>query len=218
MIIPAIIPKSLKDLRNQLARVPFASQVQIDVVDGVFAPQTSWPYAGDVRHFDLVNPIPDFKIGIDLMAQDIIPSIIEWLSVDIERMIIHIEAASPAELEQAFNLCEQSRVAVGLAIENDTTLKVVEPYLDRVDFVQVMGIAQIGSQGQPFDERVLQRIVDLKSLHSDLVISVDGSVNERTLPRLLSAGAERFVVGSAIMGSTDPQRVFDQLSELSQAT
>ena len=68
------------------------------------------------------------------------------------------------------------------------------------DFVQVMGIAEIGYQGEPFAEAALGRIRELRQAFPDLVMSVDGGVSSDTIVRLVEAGAQRFVSGSAIFG------------------
>jgi ribulose-phosphate 3-epimerase len=77
-----------------------------------------------------------------------------------------------------------------------------------------MGIHNIGSQGQPFDTEVLERIKELKNLFPELTISIDGSVNEKTIPLLRAAGADRFVSGSAILNTEDPVAAYERLSRL----
>jgi ribulose-phosphate 3-epimerase len=77
-----------------------------------------------------------------------------------------------------------------------------------------MGIHDIGSQGQPFDTEVLERIKHLKNLFPELIISIDGSVNEKTIPLLLEAGADRFVSGSAILNDENPKSAYERLSAL----
>ena len=53
------------------------------------------------------------------------------------------------------------------------------------------GIEKVGFQGEAFDERVLKQIIDLRLKYPELIISVDGAVNEETAPKLLEAGANR---------------------------
>ena len=77
-----------------------------------------------------------------------------------------------------------------------------------------MGIKEIGSQGQPFDERVLSRIRELKSIAPAILVSIDGSVTTETLPRLKEAGALRFISGSAILKAEEPREAFDALLRL----
>jgi ribulose-phosphate 3-epimerase len=94
-------------------------------------------------------------------------------------------------------------VELGVALGLDTPIDAIAPFIHAVNFVQFMGIAKIGYQGQPFDERVICRIKNLRGAHSEVIISVDGGVNLETAPLLLEAGADRLVVGSAIFESGD---------------
>ena len=77
-----------------------------------------------------------------------------------------------------------------------------------------MGIEHIGAQGEPFDERVLSQIKSLRVLYPELIISVDGSVNEETAPLLVQAGANRLVVGSALMKSFDMRETMRELESI----
>jgi ribulose-phosphate 3-epimerase len=61
---------------------------------------------------------------------------------------------------------------------------------------------------------VLARIAELHMKYPDLEVSIDGSVNETTLPRLREAGARRFVAGSSILGADDPEAAFRSLERL----
>jgi pentose-5-phosphate-3-epimerase len=71
---------------------------------------------------------------------------------------------------------------------------------DIIDFVQVMGIANIGYQGEPFQEESLDIISNLKERYPDLVISIDGGVSVDTIADLHDAGVDRFVSGSGVYG------------------
>src|SRR5690606_8604221 len=101
---------------------------------------------------------------------------------------------------------------LGFSIGNDTPLETLEAVIGYADYIQLMGIATIGAQGQPFDERVIERIRTFSDAHAaTLPISIDGSVNADTLPRLVEAGADRAVVGSAILGAADPRVAYEAL-------
>jgi len=89
-------------------------------------------------------------------------------------------------------------VEIGMAIGVNTSNKELEKWLDKIDYVQFMGIAKIGSQGQPFDNRVLRKIKDFRKTHPNVIIQVDGGVNATNAPLLIEAGVDRLVVGSAI--------------------
>jgi len=222
-IIPAIMPDSQEDLIEKATRVrghvPLA---QVDIMDGVFVKSKSWPYTtGGVKRDEyflaLTNQdegLPfwdDLDYEIDLMISEPEKHIDEWLPLGASRLIFHIESIKDSDAfwghdiwkEGARDIGGEKVVEVGLALNPDTSLDAILPYVPLLDFVQCMGITKIGYQGQEFDERVLEQINQLRVKFPNLKISVDGSVNRETIPLLRSAGANRVVSGSAIFGSND---------------
>ncbi|OHA46001.1 MAG: hypothetical protein A2541_00465 [Candidatus Taylorbacteria bacterium RIFOXYD2_FULL_36_9] len=81
-----------------------------------------------------------------------------------------------------------------------------------VDFVQFMGIDNIGFQDQEFDDRVLEKVSDLRSQYPNIPISVDGGVDFDNAADLISAGATKLVSGSAIFESEDIARAIHDLA------
>lgn len=205
-IIPAVIPQSFDYLEDTLASIrPFTNEVQIDIVDGVFVPFTSWPHKGG-KIADLVTFTTDFDIEMDLMVKHPEEVLREYAETGVKSIVIHLESVSDFAIIQKEKANHGFKL--GLSILNDSPLSLLEGYLEDADYVQLMGIAQIGSQGQPFDERVLDRIRELRAKSPNLMISIDGSVNETTIPLLKEAGANRFVSGSAILKSSNPEETF----------
>jgi ribulose-phosphate 3-epimerase len=210
-IAPAIIPESLAHLRESLALVrPFTREVQVDIVDGDFVPFTSWPYVPKASVEDLALFTPTFTIEMDLMVrrpEEVIPL---YARVGVRSMVVHVE--STEDLGRIFMQRRELGFSLGLSVGNDTPLSHVTDHIEEIDYVQLMGIAHIGSQGQPFDVRVLERIAFLKERYPKLMVSVDGGVKEDTLPKLIEAGADRAVAGSAIFAAEDPEAAYAHLS------
>ncbi|MDO8521124.1 MAG: hypothetical protein Q7S52_03340 [bacterium] len=222
-IIPAIMPDSYDDLCEKAERVRgLVPLAQIDIMDGVFVPSKSWPYrtggtAKDARFVLLAKQdesLPYFEeldYEIDLMIAEPEKHIDEWLPLGASRLIFHIESIKNHEMfwghdifkEGARDIGGEKVIQVGLAINPETLLSAIEPYIGRVDFVQCMGIAKIGYQSQPFDERVLEQVNKFRVKYPNLTISVDGGVSLRTASELKAAGANRLVAGSAIFGAKD---------------
>ena len=221
-IIPAIMLQSFGDLRETVERfVGLVKVVQIDVMDGIFVPSSDWPYIE--KDEDQLLPfsrgeeelpfIHEVAYEIDLMVANPKREGIRWLSAGAERLVFHIESIDISDAEElavAFRSAamhdirgDDARhavsVEIGIALNTDTPNKNIEHVLPYVDFVQCMGITKIGYQGQPFDDRVIEKIVDLREHHPDVIISVDGGVNLDTAPRLIRAGATRLVAGSAVL-------------------
>ena len=202
-IIPAIMPESFNDLNEKYSRVrDFVNTVQIDVMDGEFVPSKDWPYVGGE-----LEKI-DFDFEVDLMVKNPEEVIESWVEAGAKRVIIHIE--STEKIEEAF-LKIPSDVEVGIALNTTTPNEEIYPLIEKIDFVQFMGIAKIGYQGQEFDERVIEKIKDLREKYSRVIISVDGAVSLETAPRLIEDGANRLAVGSAIFKSKDIDKTIEQL-------
>ena len=230
IVTPAVLPSSRDALEAALARLDgHVSAVQIDVVDGRFAAPASWPYAepADPRVFAAGGELPylgHFTFEIDLMTESPETSAGAWVEAGAARIVVHIESARNldrllAEFARRYGHEKgfaPDLIALGLALNIDTDTAAIEPYLASVDFVQFMGIARIGVQGQPFDDRVLRKIELFKRAHPDMPIQVDGGVTEESAPRLLALGVDRLVVGHSIIGASDiPAQLhrFDALAE-----
>ncbi len=217
------MPDAYEDLLAKASRVrSLVPLAQIDVMDGAFVKSKSWPYSeGGTRkepHFVALmaqdEGLPfweDLDYEIDLMIGEPEKHIDEWLPLGASRLIFHIESIKDLDLfwshdmwkEGARDIGGEKVVQLGLAINPDTSLDTILPFMEKIDFVQCMGISRIGYQGQPFDERVLGHINQLRVKYPNMPISVDGGVNVETAGLLKQAGATRLVAGSAIFGAED---------------
>ncbi len=219
-IIPAIMPDTFDDLRTKLALVQGATRnVQIDVMDGIFVLGKTWPYSGRGKELfsDIVRgnqgfPFwEDFDFEADFMVDRPELVIADWVRAGIARAIIHIES------RHDFSACLRATgdaVDVGVAINTTTPLSRLDTYIGAAAFVQFMGIATIGRQGELFDERVLAHISSFKQAHPDVTIQVDGGVSAETIPLLKSVGVTRFAVGSAILRAEDPKQMIRELKHI----
>ena len=212
-IIPAIIPQSLDHLRDTfLTIVPPAHEVQIDIVDGKFVPFTSWPYRGSGSVMLLREFCDVAIVEVDLMIQSPEVAIPLYVKAGVQKVVVHLETVR--DFEEIVRHRDAHGYELGISVSNTTPLAVLTSACSNVEYVQLMGIHDIGSQGQPFDTEVLERIKYLKNLFPELIISIDGSVNEKTIPLLLEAGADRFVSGSAILNAENPRSAYERLSAL----
>lgn len=205
-ILPAIMPDSYADLEAKAAKVKgLVSFVQVDIMDGVFVPSRSWPYHEDGTAEKVSLPFRDaLRYEVDLMVATPAEAARRWIEAGASRVLFHIESTNDPlclieDLSAEYGAsATQGVLEIGVAIDIATSNDRLEPILHEVGTVQFMGIAKIGYQGQPFDERVLDKIRELRHTHPETIISVDGGVNFETAPRLLQAGAKRLVAGSAI--------------------
>lgn len=224
-IIPAILPKNYEDLKNKIALVRgVVPVVQIDICDGNFVKNTTWPYPDDFHFQRILNEeegLPfweDIDFELDLMVLGAVENFDIYTKLGARRLVFHVEAVG--DLEEFKNFLEgidtyvRDVVEIGVAIDTTTKIETIFPLISNVDFVQVMGIEHDGFQGEEFDERCLEHIKTLKEKYSDLVISVDGAVDLETAPLLVDAGASRLVSGSAIFNSDDILSTVEEFKQI----
>jgi len=212
MIIPAIIPKSLDDLKKKLELLAFANDIQIDVVDGVFVKDISWPYEPHDDPEKTKTFLSEKEFEVDLMVVDSFTAAESWQKAGAKRLIFHLESFNDKKV--ILSLKSNFSCEIGLSLNNDTSLEELYPYIDSIDFVQLMGIDTIGSQGQPFDGRVLERVATLRALYPKLTLSIDGAVSEENISALRVAGVDRFAVGSNILKAHDPKAQYEKLLKI----
>ena len=228
-IIPAILEKDFKEIKHKLGILRgLVKTVQLDIEDGVFVSNRTWPFAsGGIKDPDFKKIIneeegmpnfQDFDFEIDLMVSDAVENFDLYAKLGAKKIIFHIEAVEAVEEFRDFleglDLYVRDDIKIGVAINPSTNIEQIFPVIPHTDFVQVMGIAEIGFQHGNFDERTTSHVRALREKFSDLVISVDGGVNLDTAPLLIAAGAERLVIGSAIWKSDDIINTIKKFQEL----
>lgn len=218
-VIPAIIPKTYQTLRDEVDQVKdLVDRVQVDIMDGEFTPEPTWPYAGgrETQRFDEIadqkRGFPgwkDVQFEIDLMVQNPETVIDDWVPAGATAVIIH--ADSTDKHKQIFSTLQESGVERGLAVLPSNRNAVVADLRDEIDFLQVMGNDKIGYHGVELDPLVYDKLEDLRSRFPELPIGVDIGVNFDTAPKLVESGATRLISGSAIFESKDKAVAVDRL-------
>jgi ribulose-phosphate 3-epimerase len=222
-IIPAIIPDSLEHLTLRLREIrDVVMRVQIDVMDGTYAPTTSWPYSGiDRDRFEAIRRedegLPywqDVEFEIDLMVQKPEDRIEEWALAGAACLIIHVDSTDA--LERICADCTERRIEVALAVSPSTDIEALAPYIESAVFVQCMGSDRIGRHGVALDPRTYEVVRTIRKRWPTIPVGVDIGVNEETIPKLIQAGATRFAAGSAVFGGGDAKHAFATLEAMTR--
>jgi ribulose-phosphate 3-epimerase len=210
-IVPAIIPNSAAEVIDFAAKVSFVTELHIDIVDGEFVPAVSWPIIPADSPLAVKSHTDKFTLEVDLMMKNPIPAAREWEKAGADMIVFHVETIDRVSFE---DFCKHSAVSVGIAFHGVTTIDSIKPYLSYADYIQVMGIEEIGAQGQPFSPKTCEKIEMLKALYPHLPVSVDGSVNSETIKAIIKAGADRVIVGSALSSAADMSMAYEELVSL----
>lgn len=216
-LVPSLPAQSFEEIRVLLGSLQgLISGVQIDIVDGVFAPTPSWPFTTNdhVAALRELTPYHDLEIEMDCMCMHPEMYLDTFVEIGVKRVVIH--AGSTTQYAECIAHARAHGYRIGFAIQNDTEKILCDTYIPQFDFVQVMGILHIGVQGQPFDVRTVATVGRLRKQYPSLEIAVDGGVNEETIPALLAAGVNRFAPGSAISRADDPGASYKHLLSLIQ--
>ncbi|MFT5036709.1 MAG: ribulose-phosphate 3-epimerase [Candidatus Azotimanducaceae bacterium] len=215
-IVPSLPAASFEEIHSLAwALRGCVPELQIDIVDNKFVPAISWP-------FTEVNPLEDLKrlkeiveqfdIEMDCMVEKPEQYLDAFVALGVARVIVHM--GSTEVYEDIIAHARTHGYKIGLAFTNDVPISEVEKYVEKIDFVQIMGIVHVGKQGQPFDQRTLETAKTLRSHYPELQIAVDGSVNADTIKSLYDAGVNRFAPGSAIAKQDDPKAAYAHLKSL----
>jgi len=212
-VVPAVIPQSESHLIEMTKLLRFSHEFHLDLVDGKFVPATSWPFIDGGEAIAIKPHTDKYTLEVDLMVENPILVAREWITAGADMLVFHVETVDIYSFND-FVTHAPKGVTIGVSFSGDTKVDQVFPYLEHAEYVQIMGIHTIGSQGQPFDESVFDRIEAVRTEKPDILISVDGAVSAATLPKLVRAGAHRFIVGSAIVGQSDPENAYYELTSL----
>lgn len=201
-IVPAILTSNEQDYQAQIERIhPFTRRVQIDVVDGVFAP---------IQTLDITRVWwPDNWIA-DLHLMVSTPSlyldVIRKLSPSL--CILHAEANE--DLLPVFQALKEAGIRTGLALLPSTYPGHVKPYIEAVDHVLVFA-GQLGMQGSTADLMQMEKIPLIRNMKPELEIGWDGGANLSNIRALAHADLDVINVGSAIATAENPAEMFERL-------
>lgn len=233
IIVPAILPASRRDLVEKLGRLSgLVDEVQVDIVDGVFAAPPTWPYdtgpqelARMLAEGEVIPSASESRIEVDLMIENPESTAGAWIELGASRIVVHAKSAGDhlKRLLDNFNTVyghdkgfASDLLAIGVAVTPDIDPASLAPFFDQIDYLQFMGIRRVGRQGEPFDEEVLKTIERFRKQHPDMPVQVDGGVSLATAPRLLEFGVSRLVVGSALWKADDFNATLAELKELTE--
>ena len=187
-IVPSVLTRDPEDLERKIRILEqFADVIQIDIMDGEFVPNVSVG-VGEVERVNLRAPME-----IHLMVKHPVRYIQSFARIGAFRIIFHIESDDDAA--DVIEEIKQFNVEPGIALNPPTPVAEIQPFLDSVDIVLVMGVNP-GLQGQKFMPEVLPKVRAIKEIRPEILIEVDGGVNPETGLALVDAGVDILNVGS----------------------
>jgi ribulose-phosphate 3-epimerase len=202
-------------LGHDLERIRLhADLLHVDVADGHFAPSFLF-FPDQVARMRSVSSAP---IHVHLMVSPVIllEQIDQFAEAGADAITVHAESPNTA---QAVARIRHHGLLPGIVLRVETPVSALEPYLNDVQFVTLLGTA-IGVKGKGLHEEALNRLREARELIARnvsgrrVVLVADGGIRHETVPLLREAGAEGVVLGSLAFGDPDLKARMEWLASL----
>ena len=196
-ISPSILSADFSQLGQEIKNLESsgADMIHVDVMDGHFVPNLTIgpPVIKALRKY---TKIP---FDVHLMINPVHKYIKDYAESGADIITIHPEATT--SLQESIDEIKKFKKKVGLSLNPDTKIEVIEKYLDQIDLVLVMSVFP-GFGGQKFIKDVLKKIEKISEIkhkkNFQFDIEVDGGINFSNFKEVLEAGANVLVSGTTI--------------------
>lgn len=206
-IIPAILSADEASFLKHLRAIGTAAPLlHIDICDGHFVPGVTWADPAVLASELAVD------VELHLMVADPQKELERWIDVSrVTRALIHLESAP--DFSALALLCKMNGWGAHVVLNPETPLSAFEPFADTAEGLILMSVHP-GAQGQGFLPETLERLSSARIEFPDHYLTVDGSVNETTIPDILGTGVNAVCVGSAIFKNGSPTENFERIRKL----
>ncbi|MDO4784417.1 MAG: ribulose-phosphate 3-epimerase [Propionibacteriaceae bacterium] len=207
-ITPSILNANLADLASEIARVPSADGMHIDVMDNHFVPNLTI----GLPVVECIRAATSKMLDIHLMIADADRWAPQYAEAGAESVTFHVEAAqAPIRLARELR---RLGARASMALKPATPIEPYADMLDELDMVLLMTV-EPGFGGQPFLDLVLPKIRRTRQLIGSrpIWLQVDGGVSLETIGRCAEAGADTFVAGSAVYRADDADAMVNALRD-----
>jgi ribulose-phosphate 3-epimerase len=209
-ITPSILNADFSRLNEEIDSIAGVSDLlHLDVMDDVFVPNFTFDFEAASKI------IGESSLAIDahLMVADVDLIAVQYAELGCASVTIHAEATKniPVTLKNI----RQAGSRSSLGIKPNTQIELYAEFIDLVDMFLIMTV-EPGFGGQKFMENMMEKVRTTRKIIGDrpIWLQVDGGISLQTIEIALEAGADTFVVGSAVFNAPDPAQMVVDLRKL----
>ncbi|KAL8042292.1 hypothetical protein ABFX02_09G041400 [Erythranthe guttata] len=204
IVSPSILSANFAKLGEQVKAVELAGcdWIHVDVMDGRFVPNiTIGPLI-----VDALRPVTDLPLDVHLMIVEPEQRVPDFIKAGADIVSVHCEQSSTIHLHRTVDQIKSLGAKAGVVLNPGTPLSAIEYVLESVDLILIMSVNP-GFGGQSFIESQVKKISDLRKLCAEKGVNpwieVDGGVSPKNAYKVIEAGANALVAGSAVFGAPD---------------
>lgn len=209
LIAPSILSANFANLGEDVADVISAGAdiLHFDVMDNHYVPNLSIGsmVLKSLRDYGIKVPV-----DVHLMANPIDRLILDFAAVGASCISFHPEATE--DVDRSLGLIKENGCKAGLVLNPETAITCLKYVIKKLDLIVLMSVAP-GFGGQSFMPVVLHKIrqvrVLINEINYNIDLAVDGGINLKNVYSILQAGANVFIIGSAIFQS---QNYYEKIS------
>jgi ribulose-phosphate 3-epimerase len=211
-IAPSILSADLLKLQKQIETVEKcgADYIHVDVMDGQYVPNLTF---GSVV-VSALKRITSLPLDVHLMIKNPDTHIEQFATAGADIITVHPDAS--IHIHRTLMHIHDHGCKAGIALNPGTDISVLRPVYDLLDLVLVMTVNP-GFPAQTLISSTLEKVRDMAvekaARKKNIIIEVDGGINETTIPKVVNAGADMLVIGYAIMGQKNIAEAFTKIRQ-----
>ncbi len=203
-IAPSVLAADFTRLGEEINRVSKADYIHLDIMDGHFVPNISFGH----ELVAALRPLSSVPFDVHLMMDHplfYIPSVVR---AGADLITFHVECSD--SISETIDAIHQGGAKAGLVLKPGTPVETLWPWLDRIDMVLVMTV-EPGFGGQKFMPAMMDKVRAIKERAPQMLIEVDGGVNDATIPQCVEAGVDICVAGTGVFRAENAEEALIRL-------